>query len=136
MSFTRLGELFEWVHSPPKRTSLEKKSVAFSDSSPKVEANQTGVVEECEDYSEHVVTFMWPALCSVCAKNIAEVFLSAAESHSSLLLSLLHTYGDNKSLVKSVYSSLEVNHHCCHQPGLPAVMSTSSWSSVPRCQRL
>ena len=119
MSFTRLGELFEWVHSPPKRTSLEKKSVAFSDSSPKVEANQC-VVEECEDSSEHVVTFMWPALCSVCAKNIAEVFLSAAESHSSLLLSLLHTYGDNKSLVKSVYSSLEVNHPGVLPPGRTA----------------
>jgi len=110
VSFTRLGELFKCVCSPPKRTALEKKSVAFSDSSPKPETNRTDMVVEQEDSSEHIVTFMWPAMCSVCAKTIAEVFLSAAESHSSLLLSLLHTYGDNKSLVKSVYSSLVANH--------------------------
>jgi len=110
VSFTRLGELFKCVRSPPKRTALEKKSVAFSDSSPKPETNRTDMVVEQEDSSEHIVTFMWPAMCSVCAKTIAEVFLFAAESHSSLLLSLLHTYGDNKSLVKSVYSSLVANH--------------------------
>ena len=110
MNFTRLGELFKSLHSPPKRTASEKKTVTFPDSDSKPCENDSSVAGDHESQSEHIVQFMWPAVCSICAKNIAEVCLSAAENHSSLLLTLLQTYGGNKSLLKSVYGYLEANH--------------------------
>ena len=108
VNFTRLGELFKSLRNPPKRTALEKKTVSFPDSKPC--ENNTSDAGEHEPPREHVVQFVWPAVCSICAKNIAEVCLSAAEDHSSLLLTLLQTYGSNKSLLKSVNSFLEANH--------------------------
>ena len=53
--------------------------------------------------------FIAPTICSLCSNSIAAVSWGVETHHAQLLLTMVRLYA-NKTLIRSVYSSLESNH--------------------------
>lgn len=63
-----------------------------------------------DDEIRRIRDFIKPSVCTLCGNCIAAVSRGQDVNYSRLLLTLIQLYKD-KDLVKSVFSSLDSNHH-------------------------
>ena len=63
-----------------------------------------------DEKTKQIRDFIKPSVCTLCGNCIAAVSRDLDTNHSHFLLTLVRLYKD-KDLVKSVFSSLDSNHH-------------------------
>lgn len=106
-----MGALLKNFHSSPTSTTTIQKSVSFAPNGTKEKKHlKTYQLFHTDKSAESSKQFMQPTVCTICAECIAAVVGAPDKNYSHLLLTLLRSYAD-KTLVKSVFSSLDANYY-------------------------
>lgn len=113
--------MFKFFHTPPKKSRGEqKKFVSFLAAAGDVTkdlslsssfgSSLSSTAQPPDEKTLQVRNFIRPAVCTLCGNCIAAVRESPDTNYSHLLLTLMHLFKD-QDFVKSVFTSLDSNHH-------------------------
>lgn len=118
-NFARVGSLLKCIFSHSLWSAMERKTVSFT-AGPQVPVRKfldardnnysmpagKEVELKCDEATRD---FIAPTICSLCSNSIAAVSWGVETHHAQLLLTMVRLYA-NKTLIRSVFSSLESNH--------------------------
>ena len=121
MYFDRVETLVKFFHMPPKRYQTRQKkfvsfmAVAERGRSPSPSASSSfgsslSGSQQLDKTTELSRSFIKPSVCTLCGNCFAAVSRSQDINCSHLLLTLVKHYV-GQDFVKSVFSSLDTNHH-------------------------
>lgn len=114
--------MFKFFHTPPKRVRGEKKKfVSFvaaagdADKDPSLSwsfssTSSSSTSQPPDEKTLKLRGFIKPSVCTICGNCMAAVSRSLDTKYSHLLLVLIQLFRD-QDFVKSVFSSLDSNHH-------------------------
>ena len=120
--FERVEMLFKFFHTPSKRVRGEnKKSVSFvaaagdAGKEPSLSwsfgsRSSSPTSQPPDEKTLKLRSFIKPSVCTISGNCVAAVSGSPDTKYSHLLLTLTRLFGD-QDFVKSVFSSLDSNHH-------------------------